>query len=266
MTEPQSKKENVEARKDRERREKLELRGKRELQLADAEKAIETLQDQLKAGRSFVRRCDALLNHSDGFYQVVDKLAKGKALLEVTTLVMEQANDIIRDAKEIVKDDVYMDRIKEFVAAGDNPVYPDVLVSIRSVRDSLGRSRKARGARLRVLKGRLSKAQTLIGALAYFLNDEEADDDDRNYPTKKAIMAYVDGDVSDSCFSRYRDSNEQYFDFETLDQRTVPEYLSMSEVGETDGGFAEADHEEPDGDSDDPDFPDGSEEEEEEDS
>jgi hypothetical protein len=61
----------------------------------------------------------------------------------VTDLAVAQANDTIRDAKKIIKKDVYLDRIKEFVPAGDNPVYPDVLVIIRSVRDSLDRCHEA---------------------------------------------------------------------------------------------------------------------------
>ena len=262
MSEATPKKESAEAKKTREQREKSELRDKRSRQLADAQKAAETLEGQMQSVRSTMKRCDALLNHSKGFYEEVNKLAKGKTLLEVTTLVMEQANDIIRDAKEIVTSDVYMDRIKQFVPAGDNPVYPDVLISIRSVRDSLGRCSEELKTRLETLKKTLRKANTVVGALAYFLEDDEADETMRNYPSKDVVEAYVDGEVSDSCFSRYKDSFEQYFDFERLDYQSIREYLSMRQDGEADDAGADTDDEEPAHDSGDLDISMGIEEEE----
>ena len=75
----------------------------------------------------------------DGFYEEIDKLTKGKALMEVTPLMLEQVNDVIRDSKAMVKGDTYLDRIKEFVSAGNNPLYPDVLVTLRALQQVLER-------------------------------------------------------------------------------------------------------------------------------
>ena len=67
----------------------------------------------------------------------IDKLTKGRALVPVTDLMVERCNEIIRDAKTIVEGDSYLDRVKEFVPAGDNPVYPDILITARTVLESM---------------------------------------------------------------------------------------------------------------------------------
>lgn len=113
--------------------------------------------------------------------------------------------------------------------AGDNPVYPDVVVSIRSVRDSLDRFHKDLEVQLKVIKEIQQRARTVIGALEYFLDDEVADEEDKNSPSKETIEGYVEGKVSDFCFSQFADSYDKYFDFDRLDEQTIRGYLSMDE-------------------------------------
>ncbi len=118
-------------------------------------------------------------------------------MVETTPLFVDQANDIIRDAKDIVKSDVYLDRTKEFVPAGNNPVYPDVLVTVRTVRQSLGRCKTDLRAEEKRLIGTLCRARTVVGALECFLSDEE----NAEYAIKEDVETFVEGDVDDSCFS-----------------------------------------------------------------
>jgi hypothetical protein len=87
------------------------LRKKRVKKLEIANSAIARLQDELRAVNKLTNRRDALVSHLAGFYQEIDKLTKGKTLLPVTPLMVAQANDIIRDAKEVVAGDTYLDRI-----------------------------------------------------------------------------------------------------------------------------------------------------------
>ena len=229
--------------KEREEREKRELREKRERQLAEMREGAETLQLRLQSMRSARKRCDALLNHSGGFYDEVNKLAKGKALLEVTPLALERANEIIRDAKAIVKGDVYLDRIKEFVPAGNNPVYPDVLVNIRAVRDTLGRFKDEASSRLDNLSEKLRRASTAVGALEYFLDDDaEGDENDKNFPSRDVVEYYTDGTVSNSCFFQGQ-SYKLHFDFGALDRQTTQEYILLNEEDEPAGTDASADQE-----------------------
>ena len=231
MSDMLAKKETAETKRAREQRELRELREKRSHQLLDAQKAADSLKEELRIMRAVRKQCDALSNHSKGFYEEINKLTKGKHLIPVTDLAVEQANDIIRDAKKIVNKDVHLDRIKEFVPAGDNPVYPDVLLTIRAIRDSLDRCNEELENKAEALQLRIEKVQTVIGALEYFLDDtnEAGEDDDKNYPSKAAIQPYVEGSVCDSCFSQFTDTYEKYFDFDRLDRQGLEDYLSPPE-------------------------------------
>jgi hypothetical protein len=116
-----------------EERSAKELRTLRTQQLESSQAAVEQLEGELRAVRKTAKRCEILSNHSEGFYDEINKLAKGKTLVETTPLFVDQTNDIIRDAKDIVKNEVYLDRTKEFVPAGNNPVYPEVVTTKNSV-------------------------------------------------------------------------------------------------------------------------------------
>lgn len=231
------------AKKETEQRAKRELRERRERQLVEMQSAAESLQRRMQSTRSMAKRCEALLSHSGGFYDEVNKLAKGKALLEVTPLALERSNEIIRDAKTIVEGDVYLDRTKEFVPAGNNPVYPDVLVNVRAVRDSLQRFKKEAANRLKDLSTKLKRARTAVGALEYFLDDDaEGDEHEKNLPSREAVECYTEGFVSDSCFFRDSASSER-FDLETLDGQPAQEYIPMSEEDDSAESESSADHE-----------------------
>jgi hypothetical protein len=202
-----------------------ELRIRRTLQLEHWEAAVEKLEGELRATRKTAKRCETLANHSEGFYEETNKLSKGKTLVEATPLFVDQTNDIIRDAKDIVKSDVYLDRIKEFVPAGNNPVYPDVLVTVRAVRQSLGRCKTDLRADEKRLIGTLCRARTVVGALECFLSDEK----NAEYAIKEAVETFVEGDVDDSCFLSDAQGSVECFDFEELDAQTVEEFLSIEE-------------------------------------
>jgi hypothetical protein len=226
MSEPGPTQDNGESKKARKRREEHELREKRSRQLSDARAALATLNRKLESAISAVKQIKIIADHSHGFYVEIDKLAKGKALIEATDLAVKQVNEIIRDAKSVVKKDLYLDRIKEFVPAGDNPVYPDILISTRSVRDSLERGRKGLEEDTKTLQQSVRRAETVVGALEYFLDDEA--EGDKQFPTESEIEPYVSGLVSKSCFTESPDLDEEYFDFEDLDSQTMEEYLSIA--------------------------------------
>jgi len=144
-------------------------------------------------------------------------------MLEVTELVVEQANDVIRDAKNIVEGDMYLDRVKEFVPAGDNPVYPDVLLKLRTVQQCLSQFGAGRVDREKHLVKILHEARTILGALQCYMDGAE-------YPSKDEVKKTLDeGSPASSWFFRSDDDNE-YFDFERLDRRKLDEYLSDNVV------------------------------------
>lgn len=115
-----------------------------------------------------------LRDHAHGFYEEIDKLAKGKSLLEVTDRVLEETNSIIADAKRIVGADPYLKRTHEFVAAGNNPVYPDVVVSLRAVIQSLDRYRAKKKEEAGVHASILYELNTILTAMQLMGEGEES--------------------------------------------------------------------------------------------
>jgi len=170
----------------------------------------------------------------DGFYAEVDKLAKGRTMLEVTPLVLDQANEIIKDAKTIVTGDVYLDRIKEFVPAGNNPVYPDVLVAIRGVKNSLQRAKESFDNRGNRIRNRLVKAETVATALQMYFEDDDPD----AVLIKEDVAARI-ANVEPSCF--YEADGEKYFDFDFLDSTNLKDFFSedVDEDEMSEGAMAE---------------------------
>jgi len=104
--------------------------------------ALESLKSHLDLRTSMD---EAMRCHSEqasqltGLYEEVDKLAKGRSIVPTSDLFVELANNLIADVKTLVFRDTYLDRISQFVPAGDNPSYPDILIKLRVVQQCLQR-------------------------------------------------------------------------------------------------------------------------------
>jgi hypothetical protein len=222
------------------------LRQRRKKQLTEATSAIDRLKAAQRSLATASAKLKALANHLSGFYIEIDKLAKGKALLEVTPLMVSQANEVIRDAKSIIQGDTYLDRVKEFVPAGDNPIYPDVLVVMRAVRQSLERAEEEMEARRKRIIDCLTKANTIVGALNEYLETG-----DEGVPKDAVSYALDDKPIAHDLFFR-DESGDGYFDFDKLDRQDLKEYLSedfhISTVpdGDTEEGAGEDSEDEDD--------------------
>lgn len=213
------------------------LRNQRMKKLETANSAIAKLQDEIRSVRRLTNRRNALVSHLDGFYQEIDKLTKGRALLPVTPLMVEQANDIIRDAKEVVTDDPYLDRIKEFVPAGDNPLYPDVLVVMRGVRESLRRREGQLQGRRSHFDYVLTEARTI--SIALRLNAENGEE----VVLKEDVEEQLgESEIANAWFLEDENGNES-FDFDDLDTRDLDSYLSRSSENDSSQGTNEEDGE-----------------------
>lgn len=115
-----------------------------------------------------------LRDHANGFYEEIDKLTKGKSLLEVTDRALEETNSILSDAKRIVGDDPYLRRTHEFVAAGNNPVYPDVVLALRAVIQSLDRYRAKKKEEAGVHAEILHQLNTILAAMQLLAEGKES--------------------------------------------------------------------------------------------
>ena len=208
------------ARKAEKRRAAEELRRRRAAQLENAKVVVERLEKTMNAFENDAVRHKALSSHLQGFYDEIDKLTKSKALVEATDLVVQQSNYIIQDAKELIKDDVHLDRVKEFVPAGTNPEYRDVLLVLRAIQQSLARCEAQSEGRKKNLSSELRRAKTISVALQCYLDGKED-----STPSKAEIQAVMGGSVSGDCFAEYEDGND-YFDFEKLDRHDLDAYLA----------------------------------------
>jgi hypothetical protein len=179
--------------------------------LADVEKQSQTAHEDASVFK-------ALVSHLAGFYQEVDKLSKNKGVFEATDLVVQTINDVVRDAKRFATGDPYLDRTKEFVPAGQNPPYSDVLMVARTVQQFLQRSEEGILERGKQLARRSRHAQTIIAALSWWIENDDQ-------PTKEDVAEGMTGKPSESWFFE-AENGEWYFNHERLKQRGVQESLS----------------------------------------
>jgi hypothetical protein len=179
--------------------------------------ATKRVEDAIASVREKRKKCERLASHLAGFYEEVDKLAKGKALLEATDLIVEHANNIVRESKGLIQGDPYLDQIKEFVPAGNNPVYPDVLWVARAVQQAVERY----GAELRseeeLLEPKLLLGKTILAALRFFTEREG------RVATRQSIATIIDNPPSEWFHGSY---GSEEFNFTRLDNRDIVAYLS----------------------------------------
>jgi hypothetical protein len=176
--------------------------------LETAKSAAAEIEQKLKDAREDAATHRALVSHLDGFYQEIDKLSKNKGVFEATDLVVDAINDIVRDAKRFAAGDLYLNRTKEFVPAGQNPPYSDVLLVSRTVQQFLQRSEQGIVDREKNLAKALREAQTIAAALSCWIETDEQ-------PTRDAVAETMAGKPVDSWFYA-ADDGESYFDINRL--------------------------------------------------
>jgi hypothetical protein len=190
----------------------------RKQQLETTDTAIGRLKLALKSAQDKADKSGVLISHLAGFYEEVDKLAKGKALFAATDLIVENANSIIRDAKELIDSgDVYISRLKEFVPAGDNPVYPDILMATRIIQQAMIRFKEVAEKRRTSLTGANQEATTIKFALELLIEGEG------EVPTKRDLAAVMDNPAYNWFIGN---TGHETFNLSRLDRLDVAEYLT----------------------------------------
>lgn len=202
-----------------------DLRSQTSRQLETAESAVAKLEAEIIAVRSAEERRSALFSHLEGFYSEIDKLTrltKGQALIPVTDMMVNGMNEIVRDAKLIVSGDTHLERVKEFVAAGDNPAYPDVLLKARTVMGSLERFKRRLEAREKEAQKMLREAKTIEFATQQYLENDVV-------PSKEQVQEGLGGQfVANSWFAE-DESGVESFDFDKLDRCELVEYFGLGD-------------------------------------
>lgn len=204
-----SKAEKAAAAAERRQRKAEELQQRRNAQLHAAEAAVRKSEGPLRDIAARAQRRKVLADHLQSFYVEVDKFAKNRQL-EATTLVVDQANDIIRDAKTIVSGDPYLERVNVFVPAGENPPYADVLMVAATIRAALRRAESALEAEDKRWRAISHTALTIAAAVRVIIESGEP------YPTRNAVATAM-GDKPESVWFFKADDDEVYFNSGKLD-------------------------------------------------
>lgn len=198
-----------------ERQERERLAAKRLEQLNVVSAAVDVLDRDLEMARRRETTRSDLLDHATGFYEEVEKLGRGKSLMEATPLAVTEANDIVRDAKTLIKGDAYLDRVKEFVPAGNNPTYPDVVITIKTILHALGRAESRFEEATEAIGKRLAEALLLQEALRLYCEGEES-------VSREELSELTDTSLDKEWFHGY----PQEFAFELLDDLDLAAHLA----------------------------------------
>jgi len=120
-----------------------ELKKARERKKKEREE-MEKQQTMMRKQEIEVRiRWEQISSELDGLYQELDKIYKKAPGEQISNLTVENVNNLIKDTKEIIREDPYIDRVKEFVPAGDNPEYRDVIIVLRQLKQGLNRFKRS---------------------------------------------------------------------------------------------------------------------------
>lgn len=189
--------------------------NRRRAQLEDCEALGLRAEAAHRAAIDANRRHGALTDHAHAFYVEIDKLAKKQPNMPVSDLAVESINDIIRDAKLLIQGDVHLERLKEFVPAGNNPSHADVLLKTKLVRSALSRGKDVLSNHITLQVVMASKAR----ALAYVLRSIVEED---VTPPKED----VESEFGEHTFFNEWFDDEDDFDVTYLDKVGVAQFMT----------------------------------------
>lgn len=201
---------------------KKEIHTRRAEQLEQMQAAIETLKARIKQYQDKLKQVAVLDSVSRGLYEEIDKLSRKAPAEALTDLALSQANDVIRETKQLLDEDPYVTRLNEFVPAGDNPEHRDAVVVLRQIRQGLERSHGYFKSVIDLLKGRLIEASAV--ELALELNHEDGADVSKDDLEENGIP------VSNSALSGWLvwngEEQADLFSFTRLDRTNLQEYFA----------------------------------------
>ncbi len=145
-----------------------------------------------------------------GLYEELDKLCKKAPAESVTNLSLKHINEAIREIKELGVNDSFLQRLSEFVPAGDNPELRDAVFVMRQALQGLERLESAAGREEQWLGSRLADAHVIETALRLF---QEGDSE----IALATLQKHVVGDAARAWTAGGDFDYQRSFDFERLD-------------------------------------------------
>ena len=186
---------------------------RRKAQLEEISGIVEESQAQLSTYKAQRDKHKLLLSVASGLYEEVDKVSKKAPADFVTNLVYEEVNQVVKESKELARDDAYMQRLKQFVAAGENPPYRDVVVALKLLLQGLERFREQINKLEYFEAERKHEARAIQSALRYYVQYEAVPDRD------------ILRDLNTSAPSEWLTDYGKTFDFGRLDRMDISTYF-----------------------------------------
>jgi hypothetical protein len=187
----------------------------RSAKLAELQEIVEQLEANAELLDEQGEQRDLLESVTEGLYEETDKLSKKAPGEQVTELLLDQVNQVIGETKELIEEDPYVQRMNQFVPAGDRPEHRDVVVILRMVLQGLKRFSGRLTQEVPLVKQRIKEAEVLVYATEY-------------YQQNGAIL--TKGQLNRN-FARQAEAwfvgEDEHFDFEDLDKRSLKEYFDL---------------------------------------
>jgi hypothetical protein len=192
----------------------------RNAQLVDIEDIIDGIKNRItELDESRSKQLPMLDSVSEGLYEELDKLCKRAPAEPITDLVLGQVNDIIRETKSLAQTDPFVQKLNEFIPAGDNPQQRDVVVVLRQIRQGLQRCRNHLSRHEEKLSNSLLEAEGIQTALYIFIEEKEEATEEYFEAEKREY------DVLDRNHW-FTDDDPRCFDYEKLDKINLKAYFS----------------------------------------
>ncbi len=183
-------------------------------QLEQVTLAVPRLKAQAQLNASNSKQLGLLKSVASGLYEELDKLCKKAPAEPLTDLALVQANDLISEVKQLIAGDQFVQKLAEFIPAGDNPQHRDAVIVLRMIRQGLDRYEKQLQA-LSVQTSRLlNEAKAISGVLHLF--------SERDYWLDEGELKKR-GVVVPSAWQT--DSFPHRFDFNKLDRTDLTAYF-----------------------------------------
>ena len=200
-------------------KESKELKERRAKQLTQISEAILSLKSCQSSNLTNGEKFEVLDSTSEGMYEEIEMLTKKKPVDLATELMVEQINDIIKDIKELITDDAYIEKLEIFVAAGDQPEFRDVLFVLRQLRQGMERFGKKLEQEKQQVDVLLHEAEAAEIALTSFLGSDFV-------VTAKRFEELL-GFTIPINWIRIVD-HEEVFNFDRLDYIDIADYFKLS--------------------------------------
>jgi hypothetical protein len=189
------------------------VKGRRKVQSDEIARLVPVLNQKLQDLKSVQKQTQLLKSVGGALYGEMDKLSKKAPAEEVTELGLGEVNNFLAQVKTLGKDDPFIQRLKEFVAAGQQPQNRDVVLVLKLALQGLDRINESVSPLVRSATERVREASAVELALDYYLQYQQMAD--------QGAFEANDVELPDEW-----ETYDHKFDYERLDRTDIGTYFA----------------------------------------